>query len=307
MNSRDLHDPATARLLAERIGTLERLKLLTVLTYGDISAVNPGAMTPWRIEQLWQCYRAAHEEFVRELESERIQDVPHDFAPRADFIRGFPTRYLRIHTPAEIDAHVELCKSSRPTGVAVRVERAGGVYRATVVARDMPALFASLAGAISSFGMDILKAEAFSNEKGQILDTFVFADPKRTLELNPEETERMEQTLHEVGRGKLDVDTLLRNRRTPVSARGKRAIPARVNFDSDSCETATLVEIVAEDRPRLLYDLASTLSAAGCNIDVVLIDTQGRKAIDVFYVTFDGEKLTGDMKDVVATRLVAAC
>jgi [protein-PII] uridylyltransferase len=54
MSSRDLHDPSTARLLAQRIGTLERLKLLTLLTYADISAVNPGAMTPWRLDQLWE-------------------------------------------------------------------------------------------------------------------------------------------------------------------------------------------------------------------------------------------------------------
>jgi len=306
MNSRDLHDPATARLLAEKVGTIERLKMLTVLTYGDIAAVNPGAMTPWRLEQLWQCYRIAHEEFVRELETDRIVEVPSDVAS-PDFIRGFPTRYLRIHSPAEIEAHIRLSDASRPTGVAVHVERAGGVYKTTVVARDMPALFAALAGAISSFGMDILKAEAFSNDRGQILDTFVFADPKRTLELNPEEIERMEQTLEQVARGKLDVEALLRNRRSPAPAKGKRAITARVNFDSESCATATLVEIVAEDRPRLLYDLASTLSASGCNIDVVLIDTQGRRAIDVFYVTFDGEKLTGEMKEVVEKSLTAIC
>ncbi len=47
MSSRDLHDAATARMLAERIGTIERLKLLTMLTYADISAVNPQAMTSW--------------------------------------------------------------------------------------------------------------------------------------------------------------------------------------------------------------------------------------------------------------------
>ena len=41
MNSRDLRDPATARMLADRIGTVEQLKLLAVMTYADISAVHP--------------------------------------------------------------------------------------------------------------------------------------------------------------------------------------------------------------------------------------------------------------------------
>jgi [protein-PII] uridylyltransferase len=62
MSSRDLYDPATARILADRIGTLERLKLLTLLTYADISAVNPAAMTPWRLEQLWETYRVTHQQ-----------------------------------------------------------------------------------------------------------------------------------------------------------------------------------------------------------------------------------------------------
>ena len=131
-------------------------------------------MTPWRLEQLWQTYRVPHQELVRESETVRIQDFRRTCPSAAEFIKGFPVRYLRTHSPAEIEAHLQLRELSRPTGVAVRIERIGSVYRATIVARDMPALFSSMAGAISSFGMDILKAEAFSNAKGQVLDTFVF-------------------------------------------------------------------------------------------------------------------------------------
>jgi len=306
MNSRDLHDPATARMLADRIGTLERLKLLVVLTYADISAVNPAAMTPWRLEQLWQAYLVAHQELVRELETQRIQDVPADVPDPSGFIRGFPVRYLRTHTPAEIQTHIELYKFSRPTGVAVQLDRWGGVYRATVVARDTPGLFASLAGTISSFGMDIVKAEAFANTKGQILDTFVFADPRRTLELNAPENERLQSTLEQVALGKLDASKLLDGRPAP-SHQKLRAVRPSVHFDSDACATATLVEIVAEDRPRLLYDLASAFSSAGCNIDVVLIDTEGRRAIDVFYVACDGAKLRPEIRNVLEKKLLTVC
>jgi [protein-PII] uridylyltransferase len=303
MNSRDLNDPATARSLADRIGTIERLKLLTVLTYADISAVNPGAMTPWRLDRLWQAYLATHQELMRELETDRIQDVPADLPDPAAFIKGFPVRYLRTHTPAEIEAHLHLRELSRPTGVAVQIDRMDGVYRVNIVARDMPFLFASLAGALSSFGMDILKAEAFSNVKGVILDTFVFADPKRTLELNPPELERLQETLERVALGKLDIDTLLQSRPTPPRSK-RRTVRPGVHFDSEACETATLVEIIAEDRPRLLYDLAAAISSSGCNIDVVLIDTEGRKAIDVFYVASDGKKLTPDIQTMLEKKLL---
>jgi [protein-PII] uridylyltransferase len=187
--------------------------------------------------------------------------------------------------------------------VAVQIDRLNGVYRVSIVARDMPFLFASLAGAISSFGMDILKAEAFSNSKGVILDTFVFADPKRTLELNPPEMERLQETLERVALGKLDIDALLRSR--PLPSRPKRrTVRPGVHFDSEACETATLVEIIAEDRPRLLYDLAAAISSSGCNIDVVLIDTEGHKAIDVFYVASDGKKLTPEHEHMLEKKLL---
>lgn len=306
MSSRDLDDPATATMLAQRIETIERLKLLAVLTYADISAVNPGAMTPWRLEQLWQAYRVTHQELVRELETDRIRNVPTNLSHPATFIKGFPVRYLRTHSPAEIEAHIGLFELSRPTGAAARLDRVAGGHRATIVARDMPALFAALAGAISSFGMDILKAEAFSNDKGLVLDTFVFADPKRTLDLNTQERERFEETLEQVALGRLDVEKLLKGRPMPAQPKAG-AIRPSVHFDSEACETATLVEIVAEDRPRLLYDLAATFSGAGCNIDVVLIDTEGRRAIDVFYLASDGMKLDEGLRGILEKKILAVC
>jgi len=306
MTSRDIHDPATARLLADRIGTLERLKLLTLLTYADISAVNPTAMTPWRLEQLWQTYRVTHQQFIRELETERIADLPKDFAEPSGFIRGFPSRYLRTHTPEDIRAHTELYELSKPSGVAVRIDAPGGVHRATIVASDRPALFASLAGAISSFGMDILKAEAFSNDQGLILDTFVFSDPKHTLELNPTEIDRLRQTLEDVALGRIDTEQLLRGRAAHHRVK-KRTVEPRVHFDANACDTATLIEIIAEDRPGLLYDLSSAISTAGCNIDVVLIDTEGRKAIDVFYVATSGGPLASNTQERLSQTLLTVC
>ncbi len=306
MTARDLGDPATARAIAERVGTIERLKLLTVMTYADISGVNPGAMTPWRLEQLWRVYRIAQQELTRELETERIREVPKDLMPgRAEFIKGFPVRYLRTHAAALIESHLKLYELSRPTGVAVQLERAEGAYRMTVVARDMPFLFASLAGALSSFGLDILKAEAFANSKGCVLDTFVFADPKRTLDLNPSEGDRLQDLIRKVATGKTDVQKLLKNRPQPDGKR-KPAEPA-VQFDSEACDTATLVEINTEDRPGLLYSLASVFSSTACNIDVVLIDTKGHRAIDVFYVAHEGQKLSPELQTTLKERLLAAC
>jgi [protein-PII] uridylyltransferase len=306
MSSRDMHDATTARMLAERVGTIERLKMLTMLTFGDISAVNPQAMTPWRSEQLWRVYVLAYQELTKELETERIHDARGIAPERARFLEGLPTRYLRIHSPEEIDAHFQLAQQleTRPVAVEIRIER--GFYQLTLLTRDRPALFASVAGAISSFGLNILKAEAFSNSQGIICDTFTFADPHRTLELNPSEVDRLRGIVRRVVEGKQSAEKLLHGRPKPFRS-SRIQVKPRVSFKNDASEAATLIEIVTEDRPGLLHDLASAISKAGCNIEVVMIDTEAHKALDVFYVTAQGKKLEEEKQLLLRSELLAAC
>jgi [protein-PII] uridylyltransferase len=299
MFSRDVSDPQTIRDVAHQMGTVERLKVLTLLTYADISAVNPTAMTPWRAEQLWQLYLKVYNELTRELQSDRIEAVPTGSPERIAFLQGFPVRYLRTHSEAGIDEHMALEARSHKRGMAVDVRRLDSAWQLTLIAHDRPGLFASVAGTLSCFGMNILKAEAFANLRSLVLDTFTFADPARTLDLNPTEIDRLKATVERVLSGKADVKELLRNRPKPVLPSRKAGIAARVSLDSDASSTATLVEIVAEDRPGLLYDLATAISANGGNIEVVLIDTQAHKAIDVFYVTANGGKLNAEKQDAI--------
>src|SRR5215472_7565709 len=206
MNARDLEDPFAIELLAHRMETVERLKALTLLTYGDISAVNPGTMTPWRRSQLWRLYTLAYNELTRALNAERIEPRPADSPQKAAFLDGFPTRYLRTHSEADIDEHLAMEKSAAErAGVAIDLRKLEDTYLLTVVTQDRPFLFSSIAGTLSSFGMNILKAEAFSNRRGTVLDTFTFSDPLRTLELNPSEVDRLKSTVERAVLGRMDV------------------------------------------------------------------------------------------------------
>jgi [protein-PII] uridylyltransferase len=302
MTSRDLSDSSTARLLAQQVQTIEQLKLLAMLTYADICAVNPQAMTPWRLEQLWRAYLLAYEELTRELGTARIHDAPGVEPDRARFLEGLPTRYLRTHSAAELDGHYALARQLESRPLAIEILRENGSYRLTLLTRDRPALFAPVAGAISSFGLNIVKAEAFSNAEGIVVDTFTFSDPHRTLELNPPEVDRLRGIVRKVVEGKQDATKLLRGRPKPLLGSRVRLKP-RIAFNNDASETATLIEIVAEDRPGLLFDLARTITEEGCNIEVVLIDTEAHKALDVFYVT----KIQGEVQDRLKSALIAAC
>ncbi len=301
MSGRDTSDPATIREVATKTGTVEKLKLLTLLTYGDISAVNPGAMTPWRRQLLWGLYTETHARLTRELtEHSTVPDTQANPELRS-FLEGLPPRYLRTHSQKEIAEHLRLDQEALGWGVAVSLVK-DEAWILTVVGSDRPFLFASAAAAISSFGFNILKAEAFSNAQGRVIDTFAFADTGRSLELNPDETKHVIKTVERVVKGELRADQLLA-RRPRVKPDPYALSKSRSSFDNHSSSTATLVELVTQDRPGLLYDVASLISRHGANIEVVLVDTEAKKAIDVFYVTKAGAKLTDDEAAALTTAV----
>jgi len=282
MLRRDLDDPSTARLLARRVETVERLKELTLLTYADISALHPEAMTPWRLEQLWGLYVLTHNELTRELDTERIDASATASPELAEFLEGLPVRYLRTQGEEEIQEHYRLWQLANDRGLACEIRKRNGTYSLVVAARDRPFLLASIAGVLAAFGMNILKAEAYGNRSGMVVDTFAFEDPHRSFSLNPSEVDRFRLTLERVAQGRSDLGRLLESRPKPSPSGGRPRVQPTVAFNSEASPTATLIEVVAQDRPGLLYDLASTISAAGCNIETVLIDTEARKALDVF-------------------------
>jgi [protein-PII] uridylyltransferase len=118
--------------------------------------------------------------------------------------------------------------------------------------------------------------------------------------------DRLRRTVERVVLGTEDVRMLLRRRRANARPTRVAQIAAAVRFNNEASETATLVDFVGEDRPGLLYDLASVFANAGCNIEIVLIDTEAHKAIDVFYVTCAGEKLAEALQEQLRTDLIRA-
>ncbi len=320
LRRRDIFDLHTVRAFAETLGTPERLKVLTLLTYADYKAVSPEALPAWRADHLWQLYVAASNALDRSVDEqrwhadraaseqvERVLALANGATQQQlnEFLEGLPRRYLRSRSAAEIAQHYAMAARVADDPVQVRLTRSRQLHEITVVANDRPGLFATIAGVLAAWGMNIVKADAFANRAGIIVDRFAFTDTFRTLELNVGETSRFQRSLRDVVAGETSLEKLMQGRlRGEAERPAKLKVNTHLTFDQEASSHSTLMELIAQDRSGLLYTVASVISEIGHNIELALIDTEGLKAVDVFYLTSGGAKLNAEQQDELREALL---
>jgi [protein-PII] uridylyltransferase len=321
---RDLSEPGVAPAFAERVGSLEHLNMLFLLTYADHCAVGPGIWNDWKASLLWELYERTRPLLVpAEIGTEAPQSGPQDEAlsqilrdhPTEDVLPHFslvPERYFRATDATRILFHLRLLAQRDADGIAVGWQEPPGAHGTefTVVAPDRRGLFASLAGTFTARGVDVLSVDLFTREDGVALDTFRVAHLPEHAPLEPDRRDRLRQDLAAAAAGRLDVGAAVEKWRAAAPPRtrrhwGRARHEPRVKFDAEGSATATIVEVRAPDRPGLAYLIAHTLSGLGLDISFAKIATAKALAFDVFYVTDGkGRKLSPEGMDEVEGALL---
>ena len=260
---RDIEDDATVAVVAAATETIPFLELLEALTEADSLATGSSAWSPWKADLVAQLTaRVAHV-----LRGGAASDIPRRDFPSADV--------LRLAAAGEI---------------VVRGE--GDTL--TVVARDRPGLFSQVSGALSLSGLDVLAADADSDDDGTAMSQFR-VEAKEGGDVDwTRVTERVRQAVE----GDLPVEERLAARvRQPGGVRAKAAAAPRthVHVDNHASGSATVVEVRAPDDAGVLYRITRAMAALGLDIRHAKVQTLGHEVVDAFYVRGPGGgKVTGD-------------
>ena len=301
---RDLDDPHIVAQFAHLVGTEELLKMLCLMTLVDVEAVSSNILTPWKEELLWRLYVETYNQLTLGYGDELVPQDPAGLAvviagrpeditedELTHFLEGLPRRYLALFGLASVYRHVRLARGIRRDEVHAILENHDDVWELTIVTLDKPFLFSNVAGVLSYFGMDIHRGQAMTTPQGLVLDFFEFSDEQGFLRQNPGATVEITRMLDRVVAGWVDVPALLKGREASMLYRRRQRETPRLHFDNEHSQKYTVLEIVADDAPGVLHRISRVVSEQGCDLDLALIATEGRKAIDVLHVTKGGRKL----------------
>jgi [protein-PII] uridylyltransferase len=300
--SRDLSDRKTIENFAAVVQSLERLKLLTILTVADIRAVGPGVWNGWKAQLLRTLYYETEPVltggFSEVNRAQRVAAAQAEFrAEIKDWPAGQLDAYAARHYPAywlKVDlahkvAHARFVRSAEAGGkrlaTIVGFDAARGVTELTVFAPDHPWLLSIIAGACALAGANIVDAQIYTTTDGLALDTISVTREFERDEDEARRAARIGDAIEQAVRGQLKLPEVVAKRAASKGRLKAFAIEPEVSINNQWSARYTVVEVTGLDRPGLLYELTATLSKLNLNIASAHVATFGERVVDVFYVT----------------------
>lgn len=324
--SRDLNDRKTIQDFADTVQSLERLKLLLVLTVCDIRGVGPGVWNGWKGQLLRTLYYETELLLTggfSELSRKERGAVARDRL--AEALDGWPARERKAYIALLYDnymltvdlddqlRHAEFVRKASAEGkqfaTMVKTHAFEAVTEITVLAQDHPRLLSVIAGACSAAGADIVDAQIFTTSDGRALDTILI---HREFDRDEDELRRaatVSRVIEDVLSGKAYVPDIIAKTAGRRKRRSKAfTVEPRCEINNQLSRYFSVIELEGLDRPGLLSDVTGAISDLSLDIASAHITTFGEKIIDTFYVTdLVGLKITDPARQKrISKRIIAA-
>jgi len=322
--SRDLADRKTILDFAAVVQSLERMKMLLVLTIADIKAVGPGVWNGWKGQLLRTLYyetepvlTGGHSQVSRDRRVEAARSELGEAlagwpaAERKRYLdRHYPAYWLRVDLPRKI-AHAEFMRAAgaakKTLATDIRTRAFEAVTEITVLAPDHPRLLSTIAGACTIAGANIVDAQIYTTKDGEALDSISIS---REFEDEADEERRARKVgdlIEQALAGTLRIPDQVAKRVHKRPRLKAFTLETNVTVDNNSSNRYTVIEASGLDRNGLLYDLTRAISDLNLNIASAHVSTFGERAVDVFYVTdLVGHKITNPAREAAVRRRLRA-
>ncbi len=320
---RDTNDEKLIYEFSKLVRRRENLKMLYLLTVGDLRAVSSNVWTEWKGSLINELYKRSEEALEQGLDMARLTTEKYQVAKEKvkaqlqgsadnsivdEFLDGFKSRYFTTYSTQEILEHFDLInrfKTDRSLAVSGTVHQQHGYTKISVCTTDQPGIFSAIAGVLSSTGANIMDANISVRKDGIVIDVFRVEDVDKLHPYPEYKLQRFVNDLKECLSGKTTVESLLSARFKPSILKDKfiNRQPTEIIVNDEVSDIYTLIEIYTQDRQRLLYDITRTISGFDLNIVVAKITTRVDQVADIFYVEkIGGGKITNaqDRETLVA-------
>ncbi len=299
---KDISDPEVLHEFASVVGDETHLDYLYVLTVADVRGTNPKLWNSWKASLFRELHKSTRRALRRGLENpidrEELIEQTRE-AAREQLLEGglepaaieavwdrFTDEYFLRHSPQEVVWHSNLLAPLTMDGgeslIAVAREPKRGGTGVLIYQPYSPANFARSTAVFAELGLNVLEARLTVVANEASLDTYVVLDEGGKTLADASRVRELEQRLREV-MSRDDLEPAV-TRKTPRRVR-MFSTRTRIEFATDTRAGHTVMELVAPDRPRLLFDAGSALRAARVQLHTAKISTIGERAEDVFILT----------------------
>ena len=307
--TRDLNDRKTITDFADVVQTVERLKLLLVLTVCDIRGVGPGVWNGWKGQLLRTLYyetellltggfsevsRSLRAQAARERLAEALSAWPEKARNRV--VKLHYENYLLVVALDDQVRHAEFIREADQAGkklaTMIKIHGFEAVTEITVLAQDHPRLLSVIAGACAAAGGNIVDAQIFTTSDGRALDTILIGREFDRDEDELRRAARVGRLMEDMLSGKSWLPEVIAKRTKPKRGSKTFRIEPRVDIRNTLSNRFTVIDVSGLDRPGLLSEITGTLSDLSLDIASAHITTFGEKVIDTFYVSdLTGQKI----------------